>query len=132
METHAVNADRVVNIDEMSCRLLLVHQIGWGRCGANQARLQGNAEKATTITIAFSIDRAPLDMPGADRARRQDRRRLARAARTGAHSSRHVRERLGDDGHDPAARGHSGQRAAPEQGETGVDPSLGHGQHPHQ
>ena len=74
----------------------------------------------------------PAGHAGAHRARRQDRRRLARAALAGAHSSRHVRERLGDDGHDPAARGHSGQRAAPEQGRTGVDPSLGHGQHPPQ
>ena len=48
MKTHAVSADRVVNIDEMSCRLLLV--------------LQGSAEEATTFTIAFSMDRAPLDM----------------------------------------------------------------------
>ena len=32
-DKHAVSADRVVNIDETSCRLLLVNQIGWGRRG---------------------------------------------------------------------------------------------------
>ena len=48
---------------------------------------------------------------GADRARGQDRRRLARAALAGAHSSRHFGERLGHDDHDIAARGRPGQRA---------------------
>ena len=33
MDKHAVSAERVVNIDKKtSCRLLPVHQIGWGRC----------------------------------------------------------------------------------------------------
>ena len=49
-----------------------------------------------------------------------------------AHSSRHVRERLGHHDDAPAARGHIGQRAEPEQRRTGVDSSLGHGQHPRQ
>ena len=62
MDTHAVSADRVVNIDETSCRLLPVHQTGWGRCGVKQAQLQGNTKEATTFTIAFSMDRGPLDM----------------------------------------------------------------------
>ena len=62
MSAHAVSADRVVNIDETSCRLLLVHQIGWGRRGEKQAELQGNAKEATTFTVAFSMDRGPLDM----------------------------------------------------------------------
>ena len=62
MDTHAVGADRVVNIDETSCRLLPVHQIGWGCHGEKQAQLQGNTKEATTFTIAFSTDRCPLDM----------------------------------------------------------------------
>ena len=62
MDKHAVSADRVVNIDETSCRLLPVRQTRWGRHGAKQAQLQGNANKATTFTIAFCMDRGPLDM----------------------------------------------------------------------
>ena len=62
MDKHAVGADRVVNIDETSCRLLPVHQTGWGLSGTKQAQLQGNAKEATTFTIAFSMDRGPLDM----------------------------------------------------------------------
>ena len=33
LDKHTVSVDRVVNIDETSCRLLLVNQIGWGRRG---------------------------------------------------------------------------------------------------
>ena len=62
MDTHAVGADRVVNIDETSCRLLPVRQTGWGRRGKKRAQLQGNTKEATTFTIAFSMDRGPLDM----------------------------------------------------------------------
>ena len=62
MDTHAVGEDRVVNIDETSCLLLRVHQIGWGRRGVKQAQVQGNAKEATTFTVAFSMDRGPLDM----------------------------------------------------------------------
>ena len=62
MDKHAVNADRVVNIDETSCRLLPVHHIGWGRRGVKQAQLQGNTREATTFTVAFSMGRGPLDM----------------------------------------------------------------------
>ena len=62
LSTHAVSADRVVNIDETFCRLLPGHQIGWGRRGVKQAQLQGNAKEATTFTVAFSMDRGPLDM----------------------------------------------------------------------
>ena len=40
MSTCCVGADRVVNIDETSCRLLPVHQTGWGRRGVKQAQLQ--------------------------------------------------------------------------------------------
>ena len=61
MEKHAVGADRVVNIDETSCRLLPVHQTGWDHRGVKQAQLQGNTKEATTFTIAFSMDRGPLD-----------------------------------------------------------------------
>ena len=62
MDKDAVSADRVVNIDETSCRLLPVQQIGWDRRGVKQAQLQGNAKEATTLTVAFSMDRGLLDM----------------------------------------------------------------------
>ena len=62
MDKHAVSADRVVNIDETSCRLLPVHQTGWGRRGVKQAQIQGNTKEATTFTVALSMDRGPLDM----------------------------------------------------------------------
>ena len=62
MSTYGASADRVVNTDETSCRFLLVHQIGRGRCGVKQAQLQGNTTEATTFTVAFSMDRGPLDM----------------------------------------------------------------------
>ena len=62
MDKHAVSASRVVNIDETSRRILPVHQIGWGRRGVNEAQLQGNTREATTYTVAFSMDRGPLDM----------------------------------------------------------------------
>ena len=73
----------------------------------------------------------PAGLSGADRASGQDRRRLAGAA-LAAHSPRHVKERLGNDDDAPAAHRHIGQRAELEQRKTGVDPSLGHGQHPRQ
>ena len=62
MDKHAVSASRVVNIDETSRRILPVHQIGWGRRGVNEAQLHGNTREATTYTVAFSMDRGPLDM----------------------------------------------------------------------
>ena len=62
MDKDALRADRVVNINETSCRLLPVHQIGWGRRGVKQAQLQGNTKEATTFTVAFSMDRGPLYM----------------------------------------------------------------------
>ena len=74
----------------------------------------------------------PAGHAGADRARGQDRRRFAGADLAGAHSPRHIGERLGHDDHDPAARGQSGRRDEPKQRRTVVDPSLGHGQHPRQ
>ena len=61
MDKHAVSADRVVDIDETSCRFP-VHQTGWGRRGVKQAQIQGNTKEATTFTVAFSMDRGPLDM----------------------------------------------------------------------
>ena len=131
MDKHAASADRVVNIDETSCRLLLVHQIGWGRRGVKQAQLQGNAKEATTFTVAFSMDRGPMDMLV----------QIVHAGKTDAVlpeqpwppalSPRHVRER-GNDDHDPAVRGHIGRRDESEQRRTSVHPSLGHGQHPRQ
>ena len=51
-----------MNIDETSCRLLPVYQIWQGRRGVKQAQVQGNAKEATTFTVAFSMDRGPLDM----------------------------------------------------------------------
>ena len=62
MDKHAVSADRVVNIDETSCRLLPVRQIGWGRRGVKQAQLQGNTKEATTFMVAFSMDCGAVDM----------------------------------------------------------------------
>ena len=59
MCTHAASADRVVNIDETSCRLLPLHQIRWGRRGVKQAQTQSNTKEATTFTV---MDCGPLDM----------------------------------------------------------------------
>ena len=56
MSTYGVSEDRVVNTDETPCRLLPVHQLR----GVKQA--QGNTREATTFTVAFSMDRGPLDM----------------------------------------------------------------------
>ena len=39
MSGRAVSADCLVNIDETSCRLLPLHQIGMGRRGVKQAQL---------------------------------------------------------------------------------------------
>ena len=105
MDKHAVTPDRVVNIDETSCRLLLVHQIGWGRRSVKQAQLQGNIEEATTFTVAFSKDRGALDMLV----------QIVQAGKTDAflpeqaHSPRHVRGRLVHDDDDPAAHSHMGR-----------------------
>ena len=79
----AVTADRVVNIDETSCRLLPVHQIGWGRRGVKQAQLQGIHKGGLHDTSRSRF----AGHAGADRARWQGRRRLAGAALAGAHSS---------------------------------------------
>ena len=107
LHKHAVGADRVVNIDETSSRLVPVHQTGWGRRGTKHAQLQGNTKEATTFTVAFSMDRGPLDMLV----------QIVHAGKTDAilpeqpwpeRSSRHFGERLGYDDHDPAARGRSG------------------------
>ena len=124
VRTNGVSADRTVNIDETSCRLLPVLQIGWGRRGVKQAQLQGNTREATTFTVAGHA--------GGERAILQDRRSLAGAALAGARSPCYIGERLGHGDHDAAARGHIGQRAEPEQRRTSMDPSLGHGQHPRQ
>ena len=62
MDKHVVSAERVINIDETSFRLLPVQTIGWGRRGVKQAQLQGNTRELTTFTAAFSMDRGPLDM----------------------------------------------------------------------
>ena len=99
MDKHAVSTDRVVNINETSCRLLPVHRIGWRRRGVKQAQLQGNTREATTFTVALSMDRGPLDML----------LQIVHAGTTGARSSRHVRGRLGNDDHGP--RGLPGRHA---------------------
>ena len=98
MSTYRVTADRVLNIDETSCRLLPVHQIGWGH------DIHGRLQHGPRAGHA-----------GADCARGQDRRRPAGAALPGAHLPRHVRERLGHhDDLDPAARGQIGRGAEPD------------------
>ena len=123
MSTHAVSADRVVNIDETSCRLLA----GASDRGVKQAPAVG--QRKGSDDIHGRLQHGPWPAGHADRASPQDRRRLA----GGAHSPRHVGERLGHHGdHDPAVHSHIGQRAEPEQRTTSVDPSLGHGQHPRQ
>ena len=113
MDKHAVIADRVVNIDETSCRLL-VHQIGWSRPGVKQAQ-------ATTFTVAFSMDRGAVDV-------------LVQIVHTG-NTDAVLPEQPWQD-HTPlpdiAARDRSGRRDEPRQGRTIVDPSLGHGEHPRQ
>ena len=116
MDKHAVSADRVVNIDETSCRLLPVHQTGWGRRGVKQAQIQ---KEATTFTVAFSMDRGPLDMLMQMVHAGKTDAVLPEQPRLEAHSPRHVAERLGHHGdHDPAVHSHIGQRAEPEQGRT--------------
>ena len=55
MSTHAVSADRVVNIDETSCRLPPVHQIGWGRRGVKHAQLQGNTSEDPQSPSAWIV-----------------------------------------------------------------------------
>ena len=117
-------ARRVVNIDETSCRLLPVHQIGWGRRGVKQAQLQGNTKEATTFTVAFSKDRGPLDMLV----------QIVHASKTDAalleqpwpERTHHVTSENGwaTTTNAPAAHSHIGHRAEPEQ-RTSVDPSLG-------
>ena len=89
--------------------------------GVKQFQLQGNTREATTFTVALQHGSWPAGHVCVDRARGQDRRRLAGAALAQAHSSRHVRERLGNHDDAPATRGRLGRR-------TIVNPSLGHGQ----
>ena len=131
MDKHAVRSDRVVNIDETSCRLLpgASDRVGPLRQTGPAA---GQHARGHDIHGRFQHGPWPAGHAGADRARGQDRRRLAGAALAGAHSPRHVRERLGHHDDAPAAHSHIGQRAEPEQRRTSVDPSLGHGQHPRQ
>ena len=112
MEKHADSADRVVNIDETSRRLLPVRQIGWGRRGAKQAQFQGNTKEATTFTIVFTVARWTCWCRSCTRARQTPV--LPEQPWPERTHHVHVRERLGNDDNDPAARGHSGQRAAPE------------------
>ena len=87
MSTHAVSADRVLNIDDTSCRLLPVHQIGWGPPRRKTSARKGGHD----IHGRLQHGPWPAGQAGADRAVGQDRRRLAGATLAGAHSSRHVR-----------------------------------------
>ena len=112
MSTHAISADRVVNIDEMSCRLLPVHQIGWGRRGVKHARLQGNTREATTFTVAFSMGRGALGMLV----------QIVHAGKTDAvlpvqpwNTLITSHRRTAGSDHDPAALGHMGRRDEPKQ-----------------
>ena len=122
----------MVNINETSCRLLRMHQIGWVPSRRQTSSAAGQHEGGHDIHGRCQHGSWSAGHAGADRARGQDRRRLAGAALAGAHSSRHVRDRLGQHDDAPAAHGHFGQRAEPEQRRTSVNPSLGHGQHPRQ
>ena len=126
-DKHAVSAERVVNIDETSCRLLPVHQVGWGRRGVQQAQLQGNSKepRRSRSPSAWTVTRWTCWC------------RLC-AGKTDAvlpeqpWPPRHIGERLGHDDDAPAAHSHIGRRAQSRQGGTVVDPPLGHGQHPRQ
>ena len=64
--------------------------------GVKQAQLQGNTREVTTFKVAFSMDRGLLDMPGANRARWQDRRRLAGEALVAAHAPSQLMAALDD------------------------------------
>ena len=79
----------------------------WGGPVATQTSpAAGQHERSHDSHICLQHGPRRAGHAGADRARGQDRRRLAWAALAGAHSSRHVRERLGHHDHDPAAHGH--------------------------
>ena len=93
VDKHAVSADCVVNIDETSCRLP-VHQIGWGR-GVQTSSAAGQHKGGHDIHGRLQHGPWLAGHAGADCASGQDRRRLAGATLAGAHSPRHVRERLG-------------------------------------
>ena len=75
VDKHVVSADRVVHIDETSCRLLLVHQTGWGRREASSAA--GQHEGSHDVHGRLQHGPWTAGHARADRARRQDRRRQA-------------------------------------------------------
>ena len=105
METHAVSADRVVNID------------------IKQAQLQGNTKEAT----------ARSQSPSAWIVARWTcwRRSFTRTRQTpSCRSTRHARELVGNHDDAPATHGRPGRRDEPRQGRTIVVCSLGHGQLP--
>ena len=93
-DKHAASADRVVNIDETSCRLLPVHQIGWGHRAAGQHRgghdIHGRRKHgpwpAGHAGAALQAGKTDAVLPEQE------------------HSPRHVRERLGHHDDAPAAR----------------------------
>ena len=87
MDKHVVSAERVINIDDTSFRLLPVQTI--------RAVAAGNTRELTTFTAAFNMDRGPSDMLVPIAARWQYRRRLAGGTLGGAHVPRHIGERLG-------------------------------------
>ena len=126
MDKHAVSADRVVNIDEISCRLLRASDRVRHR-DVKQAQLQGNTREATTFTIAFSKGRGPLDMLV----------QIVHAVRTDAvlpeqpwpERTHHV---TSENGWATTTTLLQLTATLDRQGGTSVDPSLGHGQHPRQ
>ena len=77
MDKHAVSADRVVNIDETSCRLLPVHQTGWGPPRRQTSSAAGQHEGGHDVHSRLQHGPWPAGHAGADRTRWQDRRRLA-------------------------------------------------------
>ena len=129
MNTHAVSANRVVNIDETPCRLLLGASDRVGPPRRQVSSAAGQHEGGHDTQGRLPNGPWPAGYAGADRSRGQDRRRLAGAALAGAHSPRHVRERLGN--HDDALAAHDRVNPAG-QGRTSVGPYLGRGQHPRQ
>ena len=130
MSTHAVSADRVVNIDETSCRLLpgASHRVG-AAAASNKlsCRATRGRRRRSRSPSAWTVARWTCWCRSCTRARQ-----TPSCPSTPGRSARHIGERLGHDDDAPAARGHTGRRDEPGQGGTVVDPPLGHGQHPRQ
>ena len=123
MGKHAVSEDRVVNIDETTCRLLLVHQSGWGRRGVKQAQLQGNTRERTTFPVDFGMARGPLDVLV----------QIVHAGKTDAVLPEHTHHVTSENGWATTTTTlHLVPHPRDDVTNSSVDPSLGHGQHPRQ